>query len=785
MTLFSDILSIPSNPEDFFTLISPIGSGAFGRVYKAIHNESKKIYAIKIIQYFKEEINYIDNNNHIDNINFCYKTVQQETSLMRLVNSSNYILKYYGSYFSRKTNTLWLIIEYCSSGSAIDLMLAMDRTYTEIELATIIKMTLKGLIIIHNKNLIHRDIKGANILLSEEGYAKLGDFGVGAELKEAFRTSKKGSPYWMSPQVIKKEKYDYKTDIWSLGITCIELLQGEPPNSGLSPEGVMQKIGNKLFKFEDFFGGEKNKYSKEFQNFLFRCLDVNPLSRANAKELINHPFIIKYSKDNLFLKKLLIKHKNDIEIYRKEVEEFENQMRNNKIIKNELKIKNNYTLKKSIKKGEYMNKDKDKDKDKKNLKNDVKDLIKNENEDIHIFKQKKESELNDSFFNCLKIRNNAIIPGNYNFLSNLSSHYNNSKRKSNISNEYSKSKHKNSDYIEDINIPIINYSINMSVRNTKNKIKMKNNSFISSNKKKITKSRNTNKYISKERKCKNKLYFTKNEYILNKNKKCQIISFRMSMKKSISEKKNNNSKNNNIIYNRKIVLNQGKNKISYDKRINKIKSHQNLKVTNSNINTDFNTDNLKSNNNNQSFIINSLSLKNIINKTKHNENIKNIKLNIQTLSHVENNKIKNDEYIFNDITDYNLTNNCTSTLNRISTDVNAINYIDEIPSLNFGKILNNNTMDKIGNILIKEENINDNDDDCLINKINNYKLNINETQDKENKNALNYNYKKINNNIFDTIHSYSIIDSKDSIISTLPINSSNINLKEPHKGYFV
>ena len=74
MTLFSDILSIPSNPEDFFTLISPIGSGAFGRVYKAIHNETKKIYAIKIIQYFKEDINYRDNNSHIDNINFCYNS---------------------------------------------------------------------------------------------------------------------------------------------------------------------------------------------------------------------------------------------------------------------------------------------------------------------------------------------------------------------------------------------------------------------------------------------------------------------------------------------------------------------------------------------------------------------------------------------------------------------------------------------------------------------------------------------------------------------------------------
>ena len=143
---FSDILSIPSNPEDIFTLINPIGHGAFGSVYKAIHKKTNKVYAIKIIQYFKDEPILLSNIKHMENINFCYKTVQEETSLMRLVNSSNYIVKYYGSYFSRQTNTLWLILEFCDSGSVIDLMLAMDRTYTEIEIATIMKMILKGLI---------------------------------------------------------------------------------------------------------------------------------------------------------------------------------------------------------------------------------------------------------------------------------------------------------------------------------------------------------------------------------------------------------------------------------------------------------------------------------------------------------------------------------------------------------------------------------------------------------------------------------------------------------------
>ena len=207
-TKFYDILSIPSNPEDLFTLSNLIGNGGFGKVFKAIHNTSKEVYAIKIIDYTK------GNNNDKSNISFNYKSIQQETSLMRLVNKSDYILKYYGSYFSRETNTIWLILEYCAAGSDVDLMLSMGRKLSEVEVSTIMEMVLKGLIYIHKLNLIHRDIKGANIMLSEDGYAKLGDFGIGIQMTDdEYRTSKKGSPHWMSPQVILNKNYDTKTDI--------------------------------------------------------------------------------------------------------------------------------------------------------------------------------------------------------------------------------------------------------------------------------------------------------------------------------------------------------------------------------------------------------------------------------------------------------------------------------------------------------------------------------------------------------------------------------------------
>jgi serine/threonine-protein kinase 24/25/MST4 len=298
-------------------------------VYKAVHNSTNRIYAIKIIDYSKD--NNKDNNNII---NYNYNSVQQETSLMRRVNNSDYIVKYYGSYFSRKTNTIWLILEYCSSGSAIDLMLSMDRTFSEVEVATMMEMILKGLVLMHSENLIHRDIKGANILISEDGYAKLGDFGVGATLHdEKYRISKKGSPYWMSPQVASSIKYDYKTDIWSLGITCVELLEGEPPFSDLKPKNVMEKISKHPPSPEEII--DLNEHTPEFKSFVEHCLEIDPNKRFSAKELLKHEFITKFSKGRKYLQKLVKKHQDDVEKFRIESEkEYQKIMQKNELNKN-------------------------------------------------------------------------------------------------------------------------------------------------------------------------------------------------------------------------------------------------------------------------------------------------------------------------------------------------------------------------------------------------------------------------------------------------------------------
>ena len=667
MTLFSDILSIPSNPEDIFTLLNPIGHGAFGYVYRAIHNSSKKIYAIKIINYFKENINFLENKSHINNINFCYQTVQQETSLMKKVSSSNFILKYYGSYFSRKTNSLWLIIEYCSYGSTIDLMLAMNRLYTEIEVATIIKMVLQGLIIIHDKKLIHRDIKGANILLSEDGYAKLGDFGVGTKLllKENYRTSIKGSPYWMSPQVIQKENYDSKTDIWSLGITCIELTQGEPPFSDLNPNEVMDFIGNKKFIFDDFFLKKKSNYSKEFIHFVSKCLEINPEKRSSAKELIKHEFIVKYAKDNIYLKQLLKKYENDMDNYRKEFEE------------NELKLKFGFNL---------------------NNNYNFNNIFMNNNSK-QIMNKKLNLDLNESFFNFSKIINNE---NEFNDTNNIR------RKKTNILNKISPLNSSKEIIYRKIS-PKNSKKLNNSLRITKtknninniisNKSILRNNSYIISPKikSKIIKSRNMK---------------LENIYCLNNNNtnnKCQRINFGFSIKKTINKDLSNKS-----VYIKKIIINQGRQGNSSDKNY-KLNSYKKIKTINSNINTDMNTNNT---NNNNSFMTNSTKKKiNLKLKVANKTNA-----NLEQFLDNKRNKLK----LFED-TNYN-------------------------------------------------ENIDESSDaDYIINKINNYTINK----------GINSIYKNIDNkntnNDFDTIHSYSIIDSKDTFIS---IHSSRFNLNEQHKKYY-
>ena len=277
---FNDYLhDISFLPSKQFELLEFIDEGTFGQVYKSRHIQSEKIFSIKIIK----------------NISTIQKLII-ESSLLKYCSPCKYINHYFGSYFDYITNEIWLILEYAKYGSIINLINQSNITLNEIQLSSIIKMTLKAIEFLHSNGIIHRDIKGSNLLLNEEGIIQLCDFGTGTLIqnvqgKKDKNENKIGSAYWISPEVVINNTYTTEGDIWSLGITCIELVEGNPPFSNIKPLRAMLLTSTEPPKGLN----QPNKYSKEFNNFVSKCLTFDFKKRPSANELLKDKFITQYS----------------------------------------------------------------------------------------------------------------------------------------------------------------------------------------------------------------------------------------------------------------------------------------------------------------------------------------------------------------------------------------------------------------------------------------------------------------------------------------------------------
>ena len=265
-----------------------IGKGSSSYVYKVINLVKNQIYALK--------------ESLTSDVEFLFKN---EKKIFKILNNEcPYIIHFYNSILL--PNQINLELEYCQYGSLNDILKRAKKKnihLNEYEISSIIYMVLKGLDFMHKKNLINRDIKCKNILISKDGSAKLCDFGISQVYKKGeYSRHKDGSPYWMAPELIKNQSYDKGIDIWSLGITCVELAEYAPPYIKYDKDKVSKKIKSCPPRGLN----EPRLWSREFNDFIRQCLTVNRFERPTCEELLQHEFITFIDKKKLNRKLIIL-----------------------------------------------------------------------------------------------------------------------------------------------------------------------------------------------------------------------------------------------------------------------------------------------------------------------------------------------------------------------------------------------------------------------------------------------------------------------------------------------
>lgn len=286
-----DLLSLPP-PGERFCLQRVVGEGTYGEVYAARDIYTDRMVAVKIME------NIVDNVEEMD----------EEHRVLRDLCAHPNIPTYFGIFFQpaptcREDDQVWFVMELCTGGSVTDLVQGLRRSggrLPEHIIAYILRETMEALRFLHEHRCMHRDVKGHNILLTEDGHVKLVDFGVSSHLDETMgrRNTSVGTPYWMAPEVVACERqldyaYDIRCDVWSLGITAIELAEGEPPLADVHPMRALFQIPrNPPPKVR-----LPNEWSESFNDFIALCLIKDYEKRPLMVELMAHPFIAQVPKD--------------------------------------------------------------------------------------------------------------------------------------------------------------------------------------------------------------------------------------------------------------------------------------------------------------------------------------------------------------------------------------------------------------------------------------------------------------------------------------------------------
>ncbi|XP_056910976.1 misshapen-like kinase 1 isoform X1 [Takifugu flavidus] len=270
------------DPAGIFELVEVVGNGTYGQVYKGRHVKTGQLAAIKVMDVTEEE----------------EEEIKAEINMLKKYSHHRNIATYYGAFVKKSPpghdDQLWLVMEFCGAGSVTDLVKnTKGSSLKEDWIAYICREILRGLSHLHAHKVIHRDIKGQNVLLTENAEVKLVDFGVSAQLDRTVgrRNTFIGTPYWMAPEVIACDEnpdstYDYRSDIWSLGITAIEMAEGAPPLCDMHPMRALFLIPrNPPPKLKS------KKWSKKFIDFIEGCLVKTYPSRPSTEQLLKHSFI--------------------------------------------------------------------------------------------------------------------------------------------------------------------------------------------------------------------------------------------------------------------------------------------------------------------------------------------------------------------------------------------------------------------------------------------------------------------------------------------------------------